>query len=179
VRHEQAHKTNLKDGWNSSNPNLNYMPQVITFGRRILSVEMRELNLQALAQHQDNSPATCTVLPSSADLAAPLSSPSYGKPEFNGPQNCRDGKHPDAMIKYFKALLDNTQDATHRMTIYNGTHQFLQHMSRNKMYLLHEQLHAMEPCIYDGIVVQVERLDGEHISQNCQYTGNQSWCGGD
>jgi hypothetical protein len=29
-RHEQAHKTNLKDGWNASNHNLNYLPQVIT-----------------------------------------------------------------------------------------------------------------------------------------------------
>jgi len=30
-RHEQAHKTNFKDGWNASNHNLNYLPQVITF----------------------------------------------------------------------------------------------------------------------------------------------------
>ena len=35
-RHEQAHKTNLKDGWNSSNHNLNYLPQVITFQYPIL-----------------------------------------------------------------------------------------------------------------------------------------------
>jgi hypothetical protein len=35
-RHEQAHKTNLKDGWNASNDNLNYLPQVITFQHRIL-----------------------------------------------------------------------------------------------------------------------------------------------
>jgi hypothetical protein len=28
-RHEQAHKTNLKDSWNASNHNLNYLPQVI------------------------------------------------------------------------------------------------------------------------------------------------------
>ena len=49
-RHEQAHKTNLKDGWNASNHNLNYLPQVITFQRRILCFEVRELNLQALAQ---------------------------------------------------------------------------------------------------------------------------------
>jgi len=43
-RHEQAHKTNLKDGLNASNHNLNYMPQVITCQCRILSFEMRELN---------------------------------------------------------------------------------------------------------------------------------------
>jgi len=49
-RHEKAHKTNPKDGWNASNHNLNYLPQVITFQRRILCFEIRELNLQALAQ---------------------------------------------------------------------------------------------------------------------------------
>jgi hypothetical protein len=35
-RHEQAHNPNLKDGWNDSNHNLNYLPQVITFQCRIL-----------------------------------------------------------------------------------------------------------------------------------------------
>ena len=85
-RHEQAHKTNLKDGWNTSNHNLNYLPQVITFQRRILCFEIRELNLQALAQRRENSVATCKVLPSGADLAAPQSPQSYAKPEFMGPQ---------------------------------------------------------------------------------------------
>jgi len=44
-RHEQTHKTNLKDGWNASNHNLNYLPQVITFQGSILCFEVRELNL--------------------------------------------------------------------------------------------------------------------------------------
>jgi hypothetical protein len=35
-RREPAHKTNLTDGWNASNHNLNYLPQVVTFQRRIL-----------------------------------------------------------------------------------------------------------------------------------------------
>jgi len=39
-RHKQAHKTNLKDGCNASNHNLNYLPQVITFQCRILCIEM-------------------------------------------------------------------------------------------------------------------------------------------
>jgi len=39
-RHEQAHKMNLKEGWNASNHNLNYLPQVITFQRRILCIEI-------------------------------------------------------------------------------------------------------------------------------------------
>jgi len=73
-RHEQAHKTNLKDGWNASNHNLNYLPQVMTFQRRILCFKIRELNLQAYAQRRENSAATCKVVPSSADLAAPLRS---------------------------------------------------------------------------------------------------------
>jgi len=60
--HEQAHKTNLKDGWNASNHNLNYLPQVITFQRRILCFEIRVLNLQAIAQRQENSAAACKVL---------------------------------------------------------------------------------------------------------------------
>jgi len=178
-RHEQAHKTNPKDGWNASNHNLNYLPQVITFQRRIVCFKIRELNLQALAQRPENSAATCKVLPSSADLAAPLSSQSYAKPEFMGPQNHRDGKHPDAMIKDFRALLDNTQDATHRVTIYNGMWQFLKHKSCNMTYISDEQLHAMELCIYHGIKFQVEGLEGERISQIWPCTGSQSCRGGD
>jgi len=68
-----------------------------------------------------------------------------------GPQNRRDGKYPDGMIKDFRALLDNMQDATHHVTIYNGTQEFLKHKSRNKTYISDEQLHAMELCIYHGI----------------------------
>jgi hypothetical protein len=90
-RHEHAHKSNLKDGWNASNHNPNNLPQVITFQRCILCFEVRELNLQAQAQHRENSAAACTVLPSGANLAAPLSPQSYAKPEFMGPQNRRNG----------------------------------------------------------------------------------------
>ena len=80
------------------------------------------------------------------------------KPEFIAPQNRQNGKHPDTMMKDFRALLDNTQDATHHMKMYNGTLEFLNHMSLNKMYILYELLHAMELCIYHGIKVQVEGL---------------------
>jgi len=96
-----------------------------------------------------------------------------------GPQNRRDGQHPDAMIKDLRALLDNTQDATHRVAIYTGTQEFIKHKSLNKTYISDEQLHAMELCIYHGIKVQVEGLDGERISQMCRCTGSQSWHGGD
>jgi len=178
-RHEQVHETNLRDGWNASNYNLNYLPQVITLQRRILCFEISELNLQALAQRGENSAAACKVLRSCADLDAPLGSQLYAKPEFMGPQNRRDGKHPDAMIKDFRGLLDNTQDAMHRMSIYSGTREFIKHKSHNKMYISDEELHAMELCIYHGINVQVEGLDGERISQMCRCTGSQSWCGGD
>jgi len=102
-RHEQTHKPKFKDGLNTSNQDLNYLPQVITFQRRILCFEIRELNLQALAQRRENSAAACKVLPSGGDLAAPLGSQSYVKPEFMGPQNRHDGKHPDAMMKDFRA----------------------------------------------------------------------------
>jgi len=96
-----------------------------------------------------------------------------------GPQNRRDGKHPDAMIKDFRALFDNLQDSTHRVTIYNGTWEFLKHKSRNKMYTSDEQLHATELSIFHGIKVHVEGLEGEHTSQICRCTGSQSWRGGD
>jgi len=96
-----------------------------------------------------------------------------------GPQYRRDGKHPDAMIKDFRALLDNMQDATHLVTIYNGTREFLKHKSRHKTYISDEQLHAMELWIYHRIKVQVEGLEGERISQICRCTGSQSWRGGD
>jgi len=139
---------------------------------------MRELNLQALAQRQENSAAACKVLPCGADLAAPWSSQSHAKPEFMGPQNHGNGKHPDAMIKDFRALLDNTQYTTHRMAILSGTQESIKHNSRNKPYMLDKQLHAMELCIYHGIKVQVEGLEGQRISQMCRCTGSQSWRGG-
>jgi hypothetical protein len=120
-RHEQAQKTNLKDGWNASNHNLNYLPQVITFQRRILCFKIRELNLKVLAQSSENRAAACKVFPSGADLAAPLSSQSYAKPKFMGPPNRRDGQHLDAMSKNFKSLLDDMQDAKHHVAIYSGT----------------------------------------------------------
>jgi len=140
---------------------------------------MRELNLQALAQGWEKSAAACNVLPSGADLAAPLSSQSYTKPEFMGPPNRRDGNHPDAMIKDLRAILDKTQDAMHLVPIFSGTREFIKYKSRNKTYMLDEQLHAMELCICHDIKVQVEGLEGERISQMCRFTGSQSWRGGD
>jgi len=65
------------------------------------------------------------------------------------------------------------------VTIYNGTREVLKHKSRNKTYISDEQLHAMELCIYHHIMVQVEGLEGEGISQICRCRGSQSWRGGD
>jgi hypothetical protein len=84
-----------------------------------------------------------------------------------GPHNCRDGKHPDAIIKDFSTVLDNTQHTTHDVTIFNGTRDFVKYKSRNKMYISVEQLHTMDLCIYHGIKVQVEGLDGERLSRVC------------
>jgi hypothetical protein len=155
-RHNQARKTNLKDGWNDSNHNLNYLPEVFTIQRRILSFEMSELNLQALAQHWENSAAASNVFPSSADLAAPLSSQSYAKRRFMWPQNRRDGKHSDSGVNDVTAFLDNTPDASHHAPIYSGTRECIKHKSCNTTYISDEQLHAMEHCIYHGIKGQVE-----------------------
>jgi len=100
-RHEHAHKTNLKDAWNASNQNLNYRPQVFTFQHPNLYFAFRELNLQAFAQRWEISTTTCKSFNSSGDLAAPLSSQSYVKPELIGPQNWPEGNLPDSMIKDF------------------------------------------------------------------------------
>jgi len=83
------------------------------------------------------------------------------------PQNRRDGQHCDAMIKDCRVRLDNTQDATHRMLLFNGRWEFLKHKSRNKTYISDEQLHTMEFCIHHCIKVQVEGLEDERISQIC------------
>ena len=83
------------------------------------------------------------------------------------------------MIKDFRALLDNMQDATHRVAMNLSTREYIRYKSRNKTYMLDEQPHAMELCIYHGIKVQVEGLEGEHIAKMCQCTGSLSWRGGD
>jgi hypothetical protein len=77
-----------------------------------------------------------------------------------GPHNRHDGKHRNAIIKDFRALLDKKQDATHRVTISNGTREFLKQKSCNKTYISDEQLHGMKHCIYHDVHVQVEGLDG-------------------
>jgi hypothetical protein len=83
------------------------------------------------------------------------------------------------MIKDFTVLLDNSQDAMHHVAIYCGTREFIKRTSHNTIYILVEQLHAMELCIYHGIQVHVEGLEGERISQMYRCTGSQSWHGGD
>jgi hypothetical protein len=79
------------------------------------------------------------------------------------------------MIKAFRALHDNTQDATHLAGKYSGTWEFIKQKSRNKTYISDEQLHTMELCIYHGIEVRVEDLEDERISQLCRCTGSRSW----
>jgi hypothetical protein len=50
---------NLKHSWNTSNHNLNHQPQLITIQRRIRCFDIRELNLQTLAQRWENNAAAC------------------------------------------------------------------------------------------------------------------------
>jgi hypothetical protein len=83
------------------------------------------------------------------------------------------------MIKHFRALHDNTHDATHRAAIYISTREFVKQNSRKKTHISDEQMHAIMLCIYDAIKVQVEGFEGERISQMSQCTGRQSWHGGD
>jgi len=135
---------NLKNGFNASNHNINYLPQVITVQRLIFCFQFIDLNLQTLTQHREKSSAACKVLPSGTDLAAPQSSESYVKPIFLGPQNRCDGKQPNAISKGFRALLDNTQDSMYCMAICSCTWEFMKYKSHNKRYISAEQLHAME-----------------------------------
>jgi hypothetical protein len=65
-RHEHAHKTNLKNGWNASNHNLNYLVQVITIRCRIFCVEFQRAQSprprSALGEHcccQESLPFQC------------------------------------------------------------------------------------------------------------------------
>jgi len=78
------------------------------------------------------------------------------------------------MIKDLRALLDNTQDATHRPAIYSNTWYCIKYKRRNKMYISDKQMNAMELCIYHDIKVQVEGLEGETMSQMCRCTESQS-----
>jgi hypothetical protein len=80
--------------------------------------------------------------------------------------NHHDGKYPDTIIKHFRALLDNWHDATHHVTIYSDTREVPKQRCCNKMYTSDEQLQVMELCIYHGIKVQVQGLEGERTSQN-------------
>jgi hypothetical protein len=100
--HEKAHNTNPQHSGNASNHTLNYLLQVISFNHLILRFQIREHNVQTLAQGQENSEVACRVSCSGADSAAPMSTESYTTPEFMGPQICHDGKHPDTMIKDFR-----------------------------------------------------------------------------
>ena len=167
LRHEEVHKTNLKEGWNTSNHNFNYLPHVITSQSRIPSFLMRLHNLQAISQCQEDGAAACKVLSCSADEVFSLSLKSYAKPESMGLHNHSDGQHLDIMINDFRALLENMQDAIHHLAILNATREFTKYMSCNKTYISDVQLHKSLCCILHCITVQVEYLEGEHISLMC------------
>jgi hypothetical protein len=100
-------------------------------------------------------------------------------PEFTGHPNRHHGKPPDALIKRFRTLLDNTHEAMHRMAIYSCIWECMKYNSRNMTYNSDEQQHAMELCIYHAIKIEAQGLDGERISQMCRGTGCHSWCRGD
>jgi len=67
----------------------------------------------------------------------------------------------------------------HCVAIYTSTRELIKHMGRKETYISDEQLLAMEPCIYHGIHVHVEWLDGGRISQMSRCTGSRSWHGRD
>jgi len=87
-----------------------------------------------------------------------------------GPHTCPDGKHPDAMIKDFRALLNNMQNSMHWVAISSSMWEFIKHKNRTKIYISDEELRAMERCIYHGVKVQVEGLEGELVFEMCRCT---------
>jgi len=82
------------------------------------------------------------------------------------------------MMKDLKALLNHTHDAAHQMAIFSGTQKNMKDKSHKKMYISDVQQHPMELCIFLGIQVQVEGLEGECQSQMGWCTGTQTWHGG-
>jgi hypothetical protein len=72
------------------------------------------------------------------------------------------------MIKDLKALLDNAQDAMHHLAIYSSTLESIKHKHCNMIYISDEPLHVMELCNNHGIIVEVEGIDGERMSQMCR-----------
>jgi len=142
-RNEQLHTTHLKYHWNTSNHNLNYLPQLSTDQCRIFSFEASELNLQASAQCRTYSSASSNDLPSGADFASPLPSQSYVNHKFMGPQIYPDGKHPDTMIRDFRAILHTTEETKHRMVIISDAQEFTKQKRHKKTYTSDEQPHTM------------------------------------
>ena len=98
---------------------------------------------------------------SGADLAASLISQSYAKLKFMGPPNSHDVNHPDALIKDFRAVLQDMQDSMHHVAQSRGWRDFFQIQCRNKTHILDEQLHVMELSIEHGMMVHVEGYAGE------------------
>ena len=96
---------------------------MISIQHCIFCFEIREPTAQALTPRRENCPTCCNVLRFGAGLAARLLFQSCGKPEFIRPQNCSDRQYPDTMIKDVRRLLDNTQEAMHHITLYNGMHE--------------------------------------------------------
>ena len=84
-----------------------------------------------------------------------------------GPYNRSDGMHPDTVINDFKVLCNITQDRKLRIAIYSGMRKCINHNVPGMTYILDEQFHGMELCIYHGIKVLVEGLDCKRISLMC------------
>jgi len=82
------------------------------------------------------------------------------------------------MFKDFTALLDNMQDAIHRVPIYTDTWVFIRYQSHNNIYISDEQLHAIKHSICHVTQVHIEGFEAEHRSEICSPTTSQSWRGG-
>ena len=168
--HEHAHRANLKDGWNASNKNLDYLPQIFAYQRRVLCFEMRGLNRQAVQGSDDHHLAGKT-----ATIAGPSTASPFTQPMLISPQN--DNKTPDGQLKHFGALVDSI-DVVQRSALLNGTRDFLQRrLPKRDEILSDEELRKAEICIYHAIKVEVDDLDGDKKTQMCRCTGEKPWRG--
>ena len=203
--HEHAHRANMKDGWNASNHNLDYLPQIFAFHRRVLCFEIRSLNLRSVERlrkdsDSDNNPwqiETTIPDPSSARQnphsaeglrtdsgnhranTATITGPSSASPLFTQPMLIspqNDSKTPDGQMKHFGALVDST-DVVQRSALLNGTRDFLLRRLSKRDEILDEELRKAEICIYHAVKVVIDDMDGERKTQMCRCTGEKPWRG--
>jgi len=116
--------------------------------------------------------------PAKSSLLVLIWLPPYAPSHMRSPNSCRPKTTVMESILTLWTKTSEHYSTIHRMertawVLYSSMREFVKQKNCNKMDILDEQLLAMELCIYHGIKVQAEGLDGECISQMCRCTGSQ------